>query len=227
MWGKALSYSAIQNMKKSKVDLGFPIGEVWLLSLFKTMVWVVMSSVLNLSSPLLVGYLQCIFLAYKSFPQCVSCGGSKVQPRICWLKKFVHSQFLNCNHMVQYLKAHIFLISFVFFTSFWPTLGNGLGVYIWFKSHPHHWQLPQPVNKLLFNLLLFCIPRKIGQEVSSNYCMICIDTCSSDSFSFMSWQILAISWKTSFLKRIFCHKSPGNHQKKNFKTKEINKSYHN
>jgi hypothetical protein len=35
--GKALSYSAIQNMKKSKVDLGFPTGEVYLLSFFKTM----------------------------------------------------------------------------------------------------------------------------------------------------------------------------------------------
>jgi hypothetical protein len=35
MWGKALSYSAIQNMKKSKVDLGFPTGEVCLLFIFQ------------------------------------------------------------------------------------------------------------------------------------------------------------------------------------------------
>ncbi len=143
-----------------------------------------MSSVLNLSSPLLVQYLQCVFFAYKSFPQCVSCGGSKVQPRICWLKKFVHSQFLNCNHMVQYLKVHIFLISFVFFQFLLANFGEWVGCLYLVYISPTPLAAAPTSEQASSQFVVVWIPRKIGQEVPSNHCMLCQDTCSSDSVSF-------------------------------------------
>jgi hypothetical protein len=91
-------------------------------------------------------------------------------------------------------------------------LGNGLGVYIWFTSHPHRWQLPQPVNKLLLNLLLFGFQGKLAEKFHQ------ITACFAKThvavtlflFSFLFYVMTNFGhfMKNQFLKRIFCHKIP-------------------
>jgi hypothetical protein len=153
-------------MKKSKVDLGFPIGEVCLLSLYENhgvscdvfCDELIISSACWISSVCFSSPLQ-IFSPVCQLWWQQSAAKNLLAQKIC---PFSIPQLQPHGAVPQ--GSYFFDLLCVLSLSFWRTLGNGLGVCIWFTSHPHHWQLPQPVNKLLLNLLLLGFQGKLAKK---------------------------------------------------------------